>query len=161
MILYCVHQLENMKTRMGHAWLYDQGPWALLCVCIIEAAYLLSIEEFGFTERRASPPRLYKRVFAPGRDRDPPLLPSPRFLLKCKCPVCKPGEPRSSNRWFCAQLPGEQRFLGQYSNNVVLNASCIPGGIVISRQLHLLLGALLSSATSSLAGLCFSVLFSW
>lgn len=43
-----------------------------LCVCIIEAAYLLSIAELGFKERRASPPRLYKKVFAPGRDRDRP-----------------------------------------------------------------------------------------
>lgn len=45
-------------------------------MCIIEAAYLLSVEEFGFTVRRASPPGQYKKVFAPGRDRDlPPFLP--------------------------------------------------------------------------------------
>lgn len=49
------------------------GLGAQLRACIIEAAYLLSVVEFGFWERRASPPRPYRKVVAPGRDSDLPL----------------------------------------------------------------------------------------
>lgn len=77
------------------------------CVCIIEVAYLLSTEELYFIQRGVSPskPRRYKKVFVGGGEILNALSTfSLTFLLKCKCHVCKLGA-----RWFCTQLPNEQR----------------------------------------------------
>lgn len=85
------------------------------CVCIIEVAYLLSTVELGFIERGVSypEPRLGKKVFVfvcvCVYVRARTLFPF--TFLKCKCHVCKLGA-RGNNRWFCTQLPSEQRFLG-------------------------------------------------
>lgn len=83
------------------------------CVCIIEVAYLLSSVELDFIKRGVSSPkpRLGKKVCVciGGVLNTPPPFPFP--FLKCKCHVCKLGA-GGHNRWFCTQLPTEQRFLG-------------------------------------------------